>query len=397
MARVQYQNLIKVFEAKGRESGRSLVRQAFREKHADPRNVDFGALFAECFGWNDFHHCRSTGASAVEVMESAGAVATMSFQEISREAIQSMIMDPYQSPEFVLSNLIPVRQSAFSFEKVLGVSQIGDEVSEVAEGEEYPLAGVTQSYMHMPETKKRGFRVQLTREAIFFDRTNLIQARCGNGGLSMGQNREKRATDCVIDENGGAKSAVEGGHRYHFKGNSIATYGNSSGNHDWDNLQASNQLLDQSDVDAAIQLFNGLTDPDTGEPIVLAARHLLVAQSQEMTARAIRDMTKRTYTLPGFATSGNPVQIEVAGNGLPNFEIITGPYVAARLATDTDWFYGDISQAFEYVQNWAPEVKRLGANTQLEFSNDIVDQYRFSEYGNFGTKNPRYMTKSTVA
>lgn len=396
MARVNYQSLIRVYEAKGAEPANQMVREAFRNKHADPRNVDFGALFAECFGWGEFHHCRSTGKMATEVMEAAGAVATTAFQGIAQQAIAAMTMDAYESPEFVFTRAIPERQSSHSFEKIPGVSELGDEVSEVAEGEEYPLAGVTSSYMHMPETKKRGFKVQATREAIFFDKTGLIQTRCAGGSKSMGQNREKRAVDCVIDENGGAKSAVLGGHRYHFRGNSIATYGNSSGNHDWDNLQASNALVDPTDIDAVLQLFNAMTDPDTGEPIVLMARHLVVAQGLEMTARNIRDMVKRTVVSPGFATSANPIQMEVTGNGLPPLEILTSPYVASRLATDTDWFFGDISQAFEYTQNWAPEVKQLAGGTQLEFDRDIVLQYRFSEYGNYGTKNPRKMAKASA-
>ena len=396
MARVNYQSLIRVYEAKGAEPANQMVREAFRNKHADPRNVDFGALFAECFGWHDFHHCRSTGKMASEVMEAAGAVMTTAFQGIAQQAISAMTMDAYESPEFIFTRTIPERQSMFSFEKIPGISELGDEVSEVAEGESYPLAGVTASYMHMPETKKRGFMVQLTREAIFFDKTGLVQTRCAGGGKSLGQNREKRAVDCVIDENGGAKSAVLGGHRYHFRGNSIATYGNSSGNHDWDNLQASNALVDPTDIDAVLQLFNALTDPDTGEPIVLTARHLVVAQGLEMTARNIRDMTKRTIASPGFATSGNPIQMEITGNGLPPLEILTSPYVAARLATDTDWFFGDLAQAFEYIQNWAPEVKQIGAGTQLEFEKDIVQQYRFSEYGNYGTKNPRKVAKASA-
>jgi len=128
----------------------------------------------------------------------------------------------------------------------------------------------------------------------------------------------------------------------------------------------------------------------------LTARHLVVAQGLEMTARNIRDMTKRTIVSPGFATSANPIQMEVTGNGLPPLEILTSPYVAARLATDTDWFFGDLAQAFEYIQNWAPEVKQIGAGTQLEFEKDIVQQYRFSEYGNYGTKNPRKVAKASA-
>ena len=131
MARVNYQSLIRVYEAKGAEPANQMVREAFQNKHADPRNVDFGALFAECFGWNDFHHCRSTGKMASEVMEAAGAVMTTAFQGIAHQAITSIAMDAYESPEVVFTRAIPERQSSYSFEKIPGVSELGDEVTEV--------------------------------------------------------------------------------------------------------------------------------------------------------------------------------------------------------------------------------------------------------------------------
>ncbi len=372
------------------------IRESIAAKDLDIHSFSFEALLREAVGDGNFRLCKEQGGLLTGLLEAAGPVTTANFQQIAGQIIYGLVMDSYNAPEYKFQKLIPTRQSIYSFEKIAGVSEIGDEVSTVAEGAEYPVAGVTEDFRHSAETQKRGFKVQLTREVLFFDRTNLVQQRCAAGGKSMAINREKRAVNTIIDENGGAKSAALGGHRYHYRNNAIATYGDSSGNHDWDNLAASNGLVDWTDLDAAQQLLNGMTDPNTAEPIIFEAKHLVCAQQNELTALRIRNATEITVVTPGYATTGNPTETKV-GNPFGNkFEVITSPYVAAQLATDTNWFYGDIVAAFEYVQNWPEEVKTLSSGTQLEFDRDIVQQYRFSEYGNYSTKEPRAMVRSTA-
>lgn len=401
MAKPNYAGIVQLYEAANREhrpvnDANRILQESITAKDIDIHNFDFGALFAQCFSWNDFHHCRSTGRLAGEVMEAAGPVMTSSFQQISGQIIYGLIIEAYQSPEFVVTKIIPTRQTQFDFEKVAAVSEIGDEVQVVKEGDEYPVAGMTERYRHAPVLRKRGFRVQLTREVIFFDRTGQLQQMAAGGGKSMGQNREKRAIDCAIDENAGAASAIAGGHRYHYLGNSISTYGNDSGNHSFDNLSASTALVDWTDIEAAVLLLDAMTDPSTAEPIVFQAKHLLCARQNELTALRIRNATEITVVTPGFATTGNPTETRVGNPYGGKFEVITSPYVAARLATDTHWFYGDMQTAFEYCQAWPEEIKQLAGGTQLEFDRDVVQQYRFAEYGNYGTKEPRAMIQCTA-
>jgi hypothetical protein len=342
MGKPNYAGLIQLFESAHKErrpinDAERALRESIKAKDLDVKNFDFGQFWAQCFGWNDFHHCRSTGKLAREVMEAAGPVMTSSFQAVSGQIIYGLVMDAYQSPDFVFTKLIPTRPTQFNFEKIAGVTEIGDEVSIVKEGDEFPPVGVSETWRHAPELRKRGFKIQLTREVLFFDRTTQLQQRASGGGKSMGQNREKRAVDCTIDENANAISAVLGGHRYHYRNNSIATFGNNSGNHDWDNLSASTGLVDWSDIEACALLMNALVDPDTAEPIVFQAKHLVCAQQNELTALRIRNATEIVVVTPGFATSANPTETKVGNPYGGKFEVITSPYVANRLATDTDW------------------------------------------------------------
>lgn len=401
MATPNYAGLLSIYESahrenKGLDAAKQVIQESVRAKEIDCKSFDFGRFLAECIGWNDYHHCRSTGKLVTEVLEAAGPVTTASFQQISGQIMYGLSMDSYQSPEFIFSKAIPTRQTKFDFEKVAGIAEIGDEAQVVKEGDNYPVVGVSEKYRHAPLLRKRGFRIQLTREVVFFDRTGDLQNKISGGSKSMGQNREKRAVDCVIDENAGARSAILGGHRYHYLGNSIATYGNDSGNHNWDNLSAATGLVDWTDIEAVEILMDALTDPNTGEPIVFQGKHLVCTTQNKQTALRIRNATEISVYTPGFATTGNPTETKV-GNPYANaYEVMCSPYVHNRLATDTDWYYGDLGMAFEYAQAWPEEVKQLAGGTQLEFDADIVQQYRWSEYGNYGTKEPRAMVRATA-
>ncbi len=194
---------------KAAERATSDLRESIAAKDTDISSFDFGRFFEECFGFGSFRQCKD-GDSATEIMETAGPITTAAFQATGGQIIYGLILDAYNSPDFVFTKRIKTRKTIYDFEKVAGVSPIGDEVQIVRERDIYPVAGVTEKYRNAPVLQKRGFRVQLTREVLFFDRTGQLQQMASNGGLSMGQNREKRAVDSVIDENAGAASALPG-------------------------------------------------------------------------------------------------------------------------------------------------------------------------------------------
>lgn len=401
MAKPNYSGVIQLYEAAHREkkpieAANVVLRESMAAKDFDIHNWDFGRFFVECFGHGEFTACQS-GRWANEVFEAAGPVMTSSFQQISGQIIYGLVMEAYQAPEYIFSKLIPVRQTKFDFEKIAGIAEIGDEVQVVKEGDEYPVAGPSETYRHAPVLRKRGFKVQLTREVIFFDRTGQLQQMASGGGKSMAINREKRAVNCIIDENAGAVSAIIGGHRYHYLGNSIASFGNDSGNHSFDNLSATTTLVDWTDIEACEILLDAMTDPQTGEPIIFQAKHLVCSSANRQTALRIRNATEIVVVTPGYNTAGNPTESKVGNPYMNKFDVLSSPYVAVQAATDTTWYYGDLQTYAEYCQAWPEEVKNLGGGTQLEFDRDIVQQYRFSEYGNYSVKEPRALIQATVA
>lgn len=374
------------------------LREALAEKSLRPHEFDFGKLFVECFGWHDFVQCREGKQLANDVMsrrlsEADGAVSTAAFQNISGQIVYSAILDKYQAEEFVFTKLIPeepVTNGTLEGEKIAGLTEIGDEVAVRNEAQAYALAGVSENWIYAPAVKDRGLIVPVTWEAVFADRTGRLLEYCGDVGKWAGVNREKRAIDCVIDENTTT-------HRYNWRtAGAIATYGDNSGTHTWDNLAASNGLVDWTDVNEAEQVFNALVDPFTGEPIVAEGKHLIVTKQNEKTAMRIRNATEIRVATPGYATTGNPTQTLVANPYVNQFEVVSSRLLAARLATDTDWFYGDVSKYARYRVAEPMQVVTAPTGNMDEFHRRVVQQYRVNERGAYYVREPRAMVKSTA-
>ena len=314
----------------------------------------------------------------------AGAVDTSAFSNITGQIVYSAIMENYQSEEFVFSNLIPSQPTSFNGEKIPGIGQIGDKAEIVDEMGTYPTVGVNEDFIETPQTTKRGLIVPVTKEIIFFDRTGILLQQCGDVGTSLGINREKRAIDCVVDEN-------STNHRYKWRGTTYATYQASA---PWVNVQASNGLVDWTDIDAAEQLFDSMVDPNTGEPIMVMAKDLIVTRQRLQAARRVLTATTLRTATPGYATTGTPTETEWS-NPVSGYTVRWSRLLAARMATDTTWFVGDVAKAFRYMENWPLAVVTAPANSEAEFTQDIVQRYKVSDRGTFSTWEPRAMVKCT--
>jgi len=306
--------------------------------------------------------------------ESADVVSTALFAHTMGQIVYSETLKAYQAPELIGDRLVRVMPTQFSGEKIPGVTEIGDQVEIVGEGSPYPRALVGECYIETPETIKRGLIVDITKEAIFFDRTNLILQRAGAVGKFIGVNREKRILDVVLGistiykRNGAA---------------AIATYGS-------DNTITSSALVDWTDLDAADTKFSAITDPDTGEPIVITANTLIVPPALRNTANRILNAT-----MTGVTNSG--VEARVNGNSLNSpYTVESNQYVKARSSSDTTWFYGNPREAFVYMENFPLTVITNTENAHASFERDVVAQSKASERGAAGVFERRFMLKATA-
>lgn len=320
---------------------------------------------------------------SVSVTESEGVDVT-AFMNVAGQVIYSKILDAYSQEAFVASQLVDTIPTRLDGEKIPGVSQLGDVAEEVAPGMPYPHFGFGEDYIETPATSKRGFIVPVTKEAIFFDRTNLILRRAAEVGESLGLNKEKRLLDVIIGKT----------NNYKRNGTSKNTYQTSG---DWINELPSNELVDWTNVDAAEQLFADILDPNTGEPVLLGGTTVLVMPAYRHAANRVFKAAEITYAAAGSettTTAANPL-----GNYLVQDSRLAYRRVLATGASPEDarkwWFFGDFRKAFAYMENWPITVTQAPLGSEADFNNDIVMRFKASERGAAAVIDPRYVVKCT--
>lgn len=311
-------------------------------------------------------------------LREASAVNVALFSNITGQIVYSRVMDAYTNEAFGLSALVPTIQTSLSGEKIPGFTNLGSgDAQIVAEREEYPTVGFSEDYVETPETLKRGFILPLTKEAVFFDRTGQILTHAGRVGEVLGVSKEIRITDAVC----GVSTLL-----YKWRGTQYNTYQTST---PWNNVASSNALADWSNVDTADQRFNSITDPDTGDPVIVMGDTLVVPKALEPTALRIVSATEVRHT-----SSSNAIQT-LSANPVAGKRVVSTRWVSNRVGNGTTWFYGDPARAFAYMQNWPVTVTQAPTNSEAEFTHDIVARFKVSERGAAAVLNPRYMVKST--
>lgn len=323
--------------------------------------------------------------SGFNIREANSFVDTSAFSNITGQIVYNAMLEKFRMEELVFSRLIQNVPTQFNGEKIAGIGGLGDMAETIAEGAPYPTAGLSEDYIETPQTTKRGFIVPITKEAIFFDRTGNILTEARRIGEYLAINKEKRLVNAVIDEN----STL---HRVKWKGTSYASYQAST---PWVNLVASNALADWTDIDAAEQALASITDPTTGEPILITPKHLLVTRDLLYTARRIVNATNLTTVAGGYATSGTPSEVTWQ-NPVSGYTIVSSQYLKLQMATDTSWYIGDMTKAVKYMENWPLSVVQAANNSEAEFTQDVVVRFKASERGAAAVVEPRAMVKCTA-
>jgi len=323
------------------------------------------------------HPASGTGS----VLEAGDGVDLTAFSNVTGQVVFTRILEGMRNEQFVASRLVETVPTRFNGEKIPGVTGLGDRAEVVAEGMPFPNIGFTEDFIETPETTKRGFIVPVTKEAIFFDQTNLVLRNAAQVGEWLGLNKEKRILDVII-------GAVN---NYKRQGQALDTYQTTA---PWVNVVSTNPLVDWTNIDAVEQAFAGMTDPNTGEPILIDGNTLLVAP--ELKATALRLVTA-TEVRSGFVASASDVQTLTA-NPVNHFRVESSRLLKARLDSagiaSSTWFAGDFRRAFAYMENWPITVSQAPPNSEADFSQDIVVRFKASERGAAAVLQPRAIVKN---
>lgn len=386
MGAIKYRELKRRYQLDGAERTVHHLSEALREKHVRPEEFSIRdlaeGLVPDGREWVRLLDPRSDGS--VRLLEAGDGVDVTAFLNITGQVVYSKILEAYEQEAFVMSKLVETIPTRFDGEKIPGVGRVRDATGEVHPGMPYPSLGFGEDFIETPSTTKRGFIVPVTKEAIFFDRTHLVLSRAAEVGEILGLNKEKRLLDLLAGVT----------NNYKWNGTAYDTYQAST---PWINVKTANELIDWTDVDAAEQLFADILDPTTGEPILVRATTVLVMPAYRHAAHRVFNAAEIDYLPTSAATTTR------AANPLGNYRVHESRLAYRRIvasgvsAADAKkwWFLGDFRKAFAYMENWPITVTQAPANSEAEFSQDIVVRFKASERGAAAVINPRYVVKST--
>lgn len=378
-------NLKNLYEEKGPREFSRLLMEAIEKGEIDPFSLSVRGLAEATMGrdWVD-RLSPVPGHSGFDLLEAGGsAVDSTAFSNITGQIVYSTVLQGYQAEGMIGDQLVTTIPTRLSGEKIPGIAEIGDEAEEVNEGEEFPHAGFGEDYIQTPETVKNGLIVPVTKEAIYFDRTNLIVMRARQVGEWLRMRKEKRILDMVIGYT----------NNYKWKGTSYDTYQAAT---PWINVGSGLELSDWTDIDEALQLFAAMTDPHTGEAIVVMPKVLLCMPYKAMTAKRILSATEIRHS------TGSTIETLSANPVAGSYQILSSALLYARLLANVEtdsakaklyWFLGDPKRAFAYMENWPITVVQAPSNSEPEFSRDIVLRFKASERGVPAVMDPRYMLR----
>lgn len=303
---------------------------------------------------------------------------------------EAKVLEVWQRPEFIGEKVCPTVASVRRAEKIVGVSMIGDIVEERKPGNAHARAPLSERYVTTPITQNKGLGVDVTREAVMFDWSKELLSQAESITLALGMRVEKLKLDTVL---GVTNSYTYGGINYN-------TYVASGGNYVNKLAGSTTALVDWTQLNALEQLFVGMTDQETGQPISVQARQLLVMPTKVPT-------TEQILGWDTLATLTNSLAQRGYGNNiykgryelLPTTafvrnEMINGLSLTGAQA-DLYYYLGDFKKAFAYFQQLPLTPIRTDANNYEMADRGLVFSMFLDEMGIPGVLEPRYVVQCT--
>lgn len=355
------------------------------------------------------------------LLESGGAMSAVdssAFMGVTGQLLVTQILEPYQKEEYMVRKAIPTYNSPLEQEKWIGLAapkDPGKNMLLVQEQEPFRRFGFGEQYVQTPITRKEGGIIALTKEAIFFDRTGQIVQQATEIGDLLAFREEQETIGVVI---GGTTDPV-----YYTEkrqedsapltldlfqqasagsGARQLSYAFSSRLYPWINDIPDNPLNDYRSLRLGDQYFARTVDPNRGRPIVIGAPFVLAPYTrrmdymQVMQAANIWKMTQSGLSTSGGLATISPNPLNTIGMSAEKtmFSRLLEAELQAQLSLTQDqselvWFYGDLARAFKYVVNWPLSVVAAPTNSQAEFEQDIVMQWKASKRGRAAIAEPR--------
>lgn len=367
------------------------ITTLLEEKKLKPEDFSIFTLFEELV---DPEGRFSRTAEATQLVE---AIVTSAFPTISKVIINKSILDAYNLAVGDAANLVTEDNASRTTTDTMAGFTAG-------EGLEYRPEGMAYEETFFGEKDYGvimgdfGRIISLTREAIFDDRTGQLLSRAKDIGEKGGQHRAKMIIQTLeVSPRTAFKEKASASKAFIYKGaaKQFATVYNATTHATIDgqlnpNLVATNTLVDWTDIDAALQLFDAMVD-EAGDAIEITPTGILVPSALRtklwLITNTAQTLAKGSTDLLNINTA-NPY----GPQGMQDYEKYTSRY----LTSDSSWFVGDFRKQLVWLWVFKPATAVQTADSESAFTNQIVMRYRFNYHGGCGHKDYRYIVKNTA-
>lgn len=315
--------------------------------------------------------------------------------------LEARILEKYQSPEFAMSAKVQHIDNAEVRQiKHIGISNIGDVAVNRDPGQPHARATLSERFTVTPVTVNRGIGIDVTREAGMFDRTSQLMTSCDSVTETLARRKEYLIVDVMI----GIVNP------YNYGGTSYNTY-LTSGN--WVNniVNPINPATPQTVYQKLLNAWVNMVDPETGEPISISARDILVMPQNIGAAMQMLESEAIYATATAVGGTNWPAAIAQGKNpfkGMLELAVADKayPYVFRRataangLALDATtaagyWWAGDFKKAFCWHSNLPLTTVRASATDYVMGDRGLIFALFCDEMGAAGVLDPRYVTQCT--
>lgn len=303
--------------------------------------------------------------------------------------VQAEVMERFSNPAYIGRELVRIVPTNKNGDKLIAVARMGSVSSAVKgrkPGEPHAEVGYGEAWQTTPETVERALKCTLTREAVFYDLTGQVQEEAAAVGDELAYGMDKDIADAVL----GVTNS------YNRNGTSYDTYQASS---PWAN-DHSNPLEDYTDIDNALSLFRGMTDPESGREILVQPDTILVAPDKELTINRVLNSTELRET-----TNTNTVTISPNPLAGRQFRVVSSQIWFNRCTASDGlnlsvanaklyWWIGDFRRAFEWRENWPLTPWQASADELHLKDHGLIAVYGANYRGVPYVREPRYVVRN---
>lgn len=312
------------------------------------------------------------------------AVQSGAFTMITGAVLTKQMMTAYETQPGILDQLVTSFSSTLRQEPIVGIQAFGS-MEDVPEGKPYPTRNMAEKSVMAPEPVKRALSLEITEEAVLFDQTGQLLMRAGDLGTLLKNDRERRGMYYIQDLPGYASYYPEvGGVPTQTALYRVAASVGTAWYNRNANSIASTALEDISDLQAAMKLFNAMTN-EAGDPLLILPRILLVPFDIYALALRIVNAVELREVTNTNTTSVSPNVIEQMLRGAVT------PLWSPFMNDTSTWYLGDFQRQFVEQVVIPPQLREVRSDE----NRDIIATFHVRHKTRVTARGDAYVVKMT--